>query len=930
MSTNTHSGPRPQWECLKGGLAELNRHFDARRVTPEGRRRVLAAFSGDPAKRVNATLYSAAWRIACPPFGCTVNAASEGEAAFVLRCLHSHDVHLCADQPFTVKLRKRDSRGRLRRDPYTPDFLTLETAGFFVTECKTREELEADLQHPYPRYRREGAGWIYPAAREYFAALGIEHRVVVAAEDVSYVWLRNMRYLSGHVDGPEPEGVERALWAVRDARSAQLSALLELDGVTSPALMWLVANRRIHCDLERERVFDSDEVWLHETEAAALAHRYLLASPEGEGADAPGWPLHHDVRPVVLDPGAQVLFRDLHCQVVDRSADAVTLRSTLEVGGDFQLIPIAPDDVHKLLRSGDLRAAGSLGDEALARERHEIFVTASPAQLAQAVKWWRDLRFYAEHGRVPEGSSKRTLERRRQWVRRAKRRYGYGFLGLLRPQGRAVGTVRVPEVQRTLIAKAVAQYRGDEGPDLASRREGSAYALFRKKCDEAKLAPDDVVSESTFRRYARVGSAASAEALRRGARAGYQLRGPRLRLGPSLPRHGDRVWERAHVDHALLNLIFVSARTGAVLGRVWLTVLVDAFSRLVLAFRLSFDAPSRESVFAVLYDCVFRHRRLPEFIVVDQGSDFMSDDFDVALAYLGVSKIERPASHPRYGSVIERLFGTLNTRLVHEQPGSTEPVHLGRALSASHRPERRAAWTLRAFHPVAERWLFDTYPDLVHSSLGATPREVWERSLSRSGEHVARYIACDDALRSVLSQSVDSGGERVVNPGGTVFVKHLYFAHPALEDKRLIGTKVRVWLCLADASYVWVYVPHRGERVRAHVCDGDADLAGLSWRAVNCAMEELRAQRAVGRSQASRKRNASDVGAALVDAREAAREGAADALARRAERDAEQGGLGASPAAPPPAEGAPASGAAGGSDGSAPDDDIDFPNLKGF
>ena len=308
----------------------------------------------------------------------------------------------------------------------------------------------------------------------------------------------------------------------------------------------------------------------------------------------------------------------------------------------------------------------------------------------------------------------------------------------------------------------------------------------------------------------------------------------------------------------------------------------------------------------------------------------MSDDFDVALAYLSVSKIERPASHPRYGSVIERLFGAINTRLVHEQPGSTEPVELGRMLSASHHPDRRAAWTLRAFHPVVERWLFDTYPDLVHSSLGATPREVWERSLSRSGEHVARYIACDDALRAVLSQSVDSGGERVVNRGGTVFVNHLYFAHPALEDGRLIGTKVPVRLCLADASYVSVYVAHRREWVRAHVCDGDADLAGLSWRAVNCAMEELRAQRRVGRSQASRKRNVSEVGAALADAREAAREGAADALARRAERDAEQGGLGVSPAAPPPAEDSPTAGSADGSADDHPDDDIDFDNLEGF
>ena len=451
-----------------------------------------------------------------------------------------------------------------------------------------------------------------------------------------------------------------------------------------------------------------------------------------------------------------------------------------------------------------------------------------------------------------------------------------------------MGTVNIPDAQRTLLAQAIADYRGKGVASFAppSRRVSSAYARFTAACRKQGIALDDVISESTFRRYVPTGSAAAAEARRRGARAGYQLEGPRLFLGPSLPRHGDRIWAAAHVDHALLDLMLVCARTGAVLGRPWLTVLIDGFSRTVVAIALSFDAPSREAVFAVLYCCVHRHRRLPDLVVVDQGADFMSDDLDLAFAYLGVDKMERPASAPRYGTVIERLFGSFNTAVVHEQPGSTESVHLGRMLSSSHRPERRAEWTLGAFYPVVERWFYDTHPSLVHSSLGVTPREVWERSAWRCGEHVARYVACDDALRAVLSQTVD-GDTRRVNRGGTVHVNHLHFAHPALEDARVVGTKVPVKLCLADASYVYVYVRHREEWVPAVVCDGDADLAGLSWRAVNCALEELRAQRRLGRSSHARKKNAELAGAALA----AAAESGSDVLARRVERDAEQSGV---------------------------------------
>ena len=887
------SPPVPLWECLKGGRVELEKRFDAHSVPRNGRTLIVEALEGDPVKRVVASRCKPAFRIASRKFGVTLQASSSVEASYVHRCEHSDDVQLLACRPFSVKVPKVDSRGRLRRDRYTPHYLVLENDGFVAVECKTREALEEDAQKPNPMYAREGAEWVAPAAREVFARLGIEHRIVTR-EDVNHVWLRNVRYLSGHVGAPPPDGVECAERAVREARSSQLVDLRELDGVTGPALLWLVANRRLYCDLDRERLFDCDEVWLHESEEVAIAHGYLTDTAGSDDApDAPGWPFHHDVRPVVLDPGEEVYFSDVHCTVVNRSADGVTVRSTLEVEGEHRVFSLALDHVHKLLRTGELRAARSIGEEAMSRARYEIFLSATPVQLEQANRWWRGLVHYAEHKRLPHGVSLRTIRDHQKWVREGKAIYGRGFLGLIRPRGRSVGTVMVPAAQRKLIAEATDEFRGKGDPVDAppARRESSAHGLFAAKCDEAGIDLEDVVSERTFRRHVRVGSAASAEARRRGARAGYQLAAPRLHRGASLPRHGDRAWELAHADHTQLDLKFVSARTGAVLGRPWLSILVDAYTRCVLSFRLSFDPPSREAVFGLLYECAFRRLRLPELIVVDQGSDFLSNDFDRALAYLGVSKLERPAGHARYGSPVERLFGTSNTVVVHEQPGSTEPVQLGRMLSSSHQPERRAAWTLRAFQPVAARWFYDVYPTRIHSSHGVPPGVMWERSLARCGEHVARYIACDDALRAVLSQTVDAGGTRVVNVGGTVFVKHLTFAHPALEDKRLIGEELSVKLCLADASRVWVHVPHLGGPVPAHVCDGDADLAGLSWRAVNCALEELRAQRRVGRSTAARKHNAALVGAALADTRAES----ADLLLRRLERDAEQAGTAPEP-----------------------------------
>jgi hypothetical protein len=76
-------------------------------------------------------------------------------------------------------------------------------------------------------------------------------------------------------------------------------------------------------------------------------------------------------------------------------------------------------------------------------------------------------------------------------------------------------------------------------------------------------------------------------------------------------KHGERPWERAHLDHTQIDLWLVDSETGLPLGRPWLTLLIDAYSRRVLAFWLTFDEPSYRSLMMVLRRCVERWRRLP-------------------------------------------------------------------------------------------------------------------------------------------------------------------------------------------------------------------------------------------------------------------------------------------------------------------------------
>src|SRR5260221_11752282 len=79
---------------------------------------------------------------------------------------------------------------------------------------------------------------------------------------------------------------------------------------------------------------------------------------------------------------------------------------------------------------------------------------------------------------------------------------------------------------------------------------------------------------------------------------------------------------------------------------------------------LAFDPPSYRSCMMALRICVQRFGRMPGALVGDFGREFHSTYFDALLLRSHTAKKDRPGSKPRFGSVIERLFGTTNTEFI--------------------------------------------------------------------------------------------------------------------------------------------------------------------------------------------------------------------------------------------------------------------------
>lgn len=195
------------------------------------------------------------------------------------------------------------------------------------------------------------------------------------------------------------------------------------------------------------------------------------------------------------------------------------------------------------------------------------------------------------------------------------------------------------------------------------------------------------------------------------------------------------------IDHTLVDVIIVDSVTRAPIQRPWLTLAIDVWSRCVVGFHLSLEAPSATSValcisHAVLpkspwlaernIDAEWPVHGLFTRLHLDNGKDFHSEALRRGCEQYGIAIDYRPVRTPHYGGHIERLIGTMMGK-VHLLPGTT---FSNIADKGATNPEKTAAMTIDEL----ERWLVQAitglYHRTVHRALGIAPLAAWERGLA--------------------------------------------------------------------------------------------------------------------------------------------------------------------------------------------------------
>jgi putative transposase len=214
--------------------------------------------------------------------------------------------------------------------------------------------------------------------------------------------------------------------------------------------------------------------------------------------------------------------------------------------------------------------------------------------------------------------------------------------------------------------------------------------------------------------------------------------------------------------------------------------------RRIVSLFLSYDEPSYRSCLMVLRLCVKRFGRLPTAITVDGGPEFRSTYFEKLLALYKIRKHQRPSSEPRYGSLQERLFGTMNTQFIYHLLGNTQASKQPRTMTKGTDPKRLGVWTLPKLAERATIWVFEEYDTQPHTALsGMTPRETYEQSLQRDGERDHRRIPYDEVFRrSTFPTTIK--GTALVQPGQGVRMNYLDYWCEEMRDPTIERTQVKV------------------------------------------------------------------------------------------------------------------------------------------
>jgi len=780
--------------------------------------------SSGPSRRVGGGRSNVSGRYPSRKMGVTIQFESHRvELAGIYEMEHDATVLEYFDQPPAIKLDYESVAGKRMGVLHTPDFFVIRCGEAGWEEWKTEEELRRLNMHNPNRYSPgSDEPWRCPPGQAYAKRLGLYYRVRSSAE-INWVFQRNIQFMEDYLRA-DPAAIatgshDTVLAYVLANPGLTLEDLLrETAGRVSPdEIFSMIATNVVYVDLHGAPLAEPSQV-------AVFVTQEMASTASGDRARQP------QTSPfTALHGGSTVTWDGRIWNVVNIGEASVGLLSE-----DQRLSELPRTAIETLICQNRIHVAPPDSHHGSNSATCERLSGARESDLHVANQRARMISHYLESGRLPAETeaTRRTFFRWLARYREAEASHGAGYMGLL-PESNHRGncTPRLSEASRRLMEEFLEQ----DYETLKQKTRYASWAGLKLACDAQGIA---VPSYKTFCMAVKNRPALNQTRKRQGRRASYKLETFYWELDQKTPRHGDRPFEIVHVDHTELDVESV-ASTGQILGRPWMTIVTDAFSRRTLAFYLTFDAPSYRSCMMALRECVRRFNRLPQIIVVDGGREFGSTYFETLLARYECMKKIRPPAKARFGAVCERLFGTTNTQFVHNLRGNTQITRNVRQVTKSVDPKNLATWPLSELYQRLSQYLYEVRDALNHPALGQSPREAFATGLARSGSRLHRMVPYNEEFLMLTLPTTAKGTAKVM-PSRGVKINHVYYWCEAFRDPEVQREAVPVRYDPFDAGLAYAFV--RKQWLQCH-SEYYAVLKGRSEREIMLVTNELHQRR---------------------------------------------------------------------------------------
>ncbi len=239
-------------------------------------------------------------------------------------------------------------------------------------------------------------------------------------------------------------------------------------------------------------------------------------------------------------------------------------------------------------------------------------------------------------------------------------------------------------------------------------------------------------------------------------------------------------FDTVYIEHTKLDFILVFPESWEKLGRIWLTIMLDGYSKKVLSFNLTFDPPSYDSYLMVIRELVRKFKRIPNKIITVDNHRNNNVNLGKLVTDFNITWYEKSGYRK---AVIERLFDSMETtikdNLIKSNP---HKINFNKNIGGC---------TLETLYNSLDTYLYEIYNNTHQETLGTIPLSLFNQGLELLG-HESKTVINEPDFYLLTLPSTKKGTARIQSDDNGVTINTIKYWNDLFKNPKYWGKEVPV------------------------------------------------------------------------------------------------------------------------------------------